>query len=69
MEAVVLEKSQTGLGFSIAGGSDRDEHFIRVSGINEGGAVARDGRIKFVSILLLPVKRQMINFTTLEQEM
>ena len=68
MEAVVLEKSQTGLGFSISGGSDRDEHFIRVSGINEGGAVARDGRIKFVSILL-PVKRQMLNFSTLEQEM
>ena len=68
MEAVDLERGETGLGFSISGGSDHD-HFIRVTNIVEGGAVARDGRIKFVLlsvILLLYFKCQMLNFTTLE---
>ena len=64
-----MDKGQTGFGFSISGGSDRDsdpEHFIRVTDISEYGAVARDGRIKFVSILMLSVKCRMLNFTTLE---
>lgn len=49
MEDVVLEKNQTGLGFSISGGRDRSDdpdHYIRVTEISKGGAVARDGRIK-----------------------
>lgn len=51
MEDIILEKNQTGLGFSISGGKDRDpdpDHYIRVTDISPGGAVARDGRIRFV---------------------
>uniref|UniRef100_A0AC34FM81 PDZ domain-containing protein n=1 Tax=Panagrolaimus sp. ES5 TaxID=591445 RepID=A0AC34FM81_9BILA len=52
---VVIEKNQTGLGFSISGGRDRietDNHHIHVTDISPGGAVARDGRIKVNDIIL-----------------
>ncbi|KAE9553981.1 hypothetical protein FO519_002798 [Halicephalobus sp. NKZ332] len=54
VEDVIIEKNQTGLGFSISGGRDRgdsDPH-IRVTDISKGGAVARDGRIKVNDIIL-----------------
>uniref|UniRef100_A0A914EP37 Uncharacterized protein n=2 Tax=Acrobeloides nanus TaxID=290746 RepID=A0A914EP37_9BILA len=55
VEDVVLEKNQTGLGFSISGGRDRSDdpdHYIRVTEISKGGAVARDGRIKVGDVIL-----------------
>jgi len=54
IDDVIIEKNQTGLGFSISGGRDRgdsDPH-IRVTDISKGGAVARDGRIKVNDIIL-----------------
>ncbi|KAI1724131.1 PDZ domain (Also known as DHR or GLGF) domain-containing protein [Ditylenchus destructor] len=55
VEDVVLEKNQTGLGFSISGGKDRQpdpDHYIRVTDISPGGAVARDGRIRKDDVIL-----------------
>lgn len=55
VEDVVLEKNQTGLGFSISGGKDRlgePDHYIRVTDISPGGAVARDGRIRKEDVIL-----------------
>uniref|UniRef100_A0AC35EUN7 Uncharacterized protein n=1 Tax=Panagrolaimus sp. PS1159 TaxID=55785 RepID=A0AC35EUN7_9BILA len=51
---VVIEKNQTGLGFSISGGRDRTEGdpHVHVTDISPGGAVARDGRIKVNDIIL-----------------
>lgn len=52
---MVLEKNQTGLGFSISGGKDRQadpDHYVRVTDISAGGAVARDGRVKVGDVIL-----------------
>ncbi|KAI6209516.1 hypothetical protein M3Y96_00229500 [Aphelenchoides besseyi] len=49
IEDVILERNQTGLGFSISGGIDKPpdpDHLIRITDIAPGGAVARDGRIR-----------------------
>jgi hypothetical protein len=49
VEEVLLDTSSLGLGFSIAGGMNRPrepDHHIRVTNIEPGGAVARDGRIR-----------------------
>ncbi|KAH7728002.1 disks large 3-like [Aphelenchoides avenae] len=55
VEDVILEKNQTGLGFSISGGKDRGsgpDHYIRVTDISPGGAVARDARVRKDDIIL-----------------
>uniref|UniRef100_A0A915EI91 Uncharacterized protein n=1 Tax=Ditylenchus dipsaci TaxID=166011 RepID=A0A915EI91_9BILA len=48
-------ENQIGLGFSISGGKDRvadPDHYIRVTNISPGGAVARDGRIRDEDVIL-----------------
>jgi hypothetical protein len=49
-EDIILEKGTTGLGFSIAGGSDNphvgDDPSIYVTKIIAGGAATRDGRLR-----------------------
>jgi len=43
------------LGFSISGGKDRQgepDHYIRVTDVSPGGAVARDGRIQKGDIIV-----------------
>lgn len=64
-----MEKNQTGLGFSISGGTDKPpesnppDHAIRVTAIAEGGAVERDGRIKVNDII---VKVDNVNCVNVE---
>ncbi|CAD5234703.1 unnamed protein product [Bursaphelenchus xylophilus] len=55
VEDVILEKNQTGLGFSISGGLDKSpapDHLIRVTHIAPGGAVAKDGRIRVNDVIM-----------------
>ncbi|KAI6243999.1 Guanylate kinase [Aphelenchoides fujianensis] len=55
VEHVVLERGQTGLGFSISGGIDKPpdpDHLIRVTDVADGGAVARDGRIRKNDVIM-----------------
>lgn len=55
MEEVLLDASETGLGFSISGGRDRDpdpDYYIRVTDISPGGAVSQDKRIKVGDVIL-----------------
>lgn len=51
-----MEKGKTGLGFSIAGGSDNphveDDSSIYVTKILDGGAAALDGRLRKDDIIL-----------------
>jgi len=55
VEEVLLDASQTGLGFSISGGRDRDpepDYHIRVTDVSAGGAVARDGHVRVGDVIL-----------------
>lgn len=52
---MLLDASETGLGFSISGGRDREpdpDYYIRITDITPGGAVARDRRIKVGDVIL-----------------
>lgn len=49
---VTIDASRAGLGFSISGGTDREDEHIRVTNISQGGAVAADGRVRIGDIII-----------------
>ncbi|KAI1712127.1 PDZ domain (Also known as DHR or GLGF) domain-containing protein [Ditylenchus destructor] len=64
VEEVTLDASQVGLGFSISGGKDRPpepDHYIRITDITPGGAVANDGRIKVGDVILKVNEHDCVN--------
>ena len=64
-EDIILEKGTTGLGFSIAGGSDNphvgDDPSIYVTKIIPGGAATRDGRLRKDDIIMRVNNTQTVN--------
>lgn len=69
MEEVTLDASQVGLGFSISGGRDRPpepDHYIRVTDITPGGAVANDARIKVGDVILKVNEHDCVNVNHLD---
>lgn len=64
VEEVVLDVSEAGLGFSISGGRDREpdpDHYIRITNVTEGGAVARDGRLRIGDVILKVNEVDVVN--------
>jgi hypothetical protein len=58
---VTIDASRAGLGFSISGGTDREDEHIRVTNISQGGAVASDGRVRIGDIIVQVTQNNIIH--------